>query len=278
MRAPTASILLAFSLLLLACTAPRPATSTVAHGDFSRALSQQSVDAVIWQHASAEARRMYEQCYELAHVKLDLNLLSLDANDPRQPAVIVDVDETVLDNSQHEAEAIAMGWTYDPARWKGWVKRQDCLALPGSLTFLTYAAERGCAVFYITNRAADEKRGTIENLRRLGFPYTDALHVVTQADSSDKPARRAVVSASYNVLLLVGDQLTDFDQRLADRTTDHGRATVAMMHDTLSRYFVLLPNPMYGVWRDAITGSGNAATDSSKLARVRGFFNEYIER
>jgi 5'-nucleotidase (lipoprotein e(P4) family) len=248
-------------------------TTTAPLRDHTRALSQQGVDAVLWQHTSAEAMRLYEQCYELARIKLDNNLQARDPNDPRQPAVIVDVDETVLDNSPYEVEAIADGRTYTKAFWKDWVRKEDAEALPGSVEFLRYAADRGCVVFYITNRAADEKGFTVENLRRLGFPHIDDLHVMAKDSTSDKTARRAKVASGHPVVLLVGDQLTDFDERLKDRSSDHGKGTVIALRDTLSRYFVLLPNPMYGTWRDAITGVGDP--DSLKLERVQGFFREY---
>lgn len=269
------------AISLAACTTPRAATSVVAHRDWSRELSQQGVDAVLWQNAGAEAYRCYLQGYELAEMKLDANLGEIEEEkqmvpaaefDARQPAVIVDVDETVLDNSPFEAEGIAGGLTYTPARWKEWTARASAAALPGSVDFLKYAVSYGCAVYYITNREADEKQWTMENLIRAGFPMVDADHVMTREDSSDKTARRARVSAKHRVVLLVGDQLTDFDERLKDRSTAQGRAMVDAMADTLMRYFVLLPNPMYGVWRDAVSGSGRGVTDSTKVMRMNAFF------
>lgn len=232
---------------------------------------------MLWQHASAEAHLLYEQCYAHARLKLDANLAARDPGDPRQPAVIVDVDETVLDNSPHEVGAIAEGRTFSEKHWRLWVNQENATALPGSLEFLRHAVARGCAVFYITNRTIDERPYTMQNLFRLGFPYVDDLHVLARDSTSDKTKRRERVSAAHPVMLLVGDQLTDFDERLKDRSSDRGRTVLAAMSDTLSRYFILLPNPMYGVWRDAITGSGPAVTDSMKLERVRTFFNEYRE-
>jgi predicted secreted acid phosphatase len=81
------------------------------------------------------------------------------------------------------------------------------------------------------------------------------------------------VSAGHTVVLLVGDQLTDFDEGLKDRSADSGKEAVYAMQDSLARYFVLLPNPMYGAWRDAITGVGDP--DSLKVQRVESYFREY---
>ncbi len=287
MKRPTtsryAALILFVAGALAACTAPRTTTATASQRDWSRELSQHGTDAVLWQNAGAEAYRCYQQGYELAEMKLDANLEGIAEEkdvvpaaefDARQPAVIVDVDETVLDNSPFEVEGIAQGLTYTPARWKEWTKRASAGALPGSVDFLKYAADKGCAVYYITNRDADEKQWTIDNLVRAGFPMADAEHVMTREDSSDKTARRGRVATKHRVVLLVGDQLTDFDERLKDRTTDRGRASVDAMADTLMQYFVLLPNPMYGVWRDAISGSGKGVTDSSKVEGVNGFFKQ----
>lgn len=269
----TTRIALFFIAASVGCTTPRATTSVAHDRDWSRELSQQGADAVLWQNAGAEAYRCYQQGYELAGAKLDMNLKK-PTSDQRPAAVIVDVDETVLDNSPFEAEGIAKGLTYTPARWKEWTKRASAKALPGSVAFLQQAVAKGCAVYYITNRDADEKQWTMDNLIRAGFPMVDAGHVLTREDTSDKTARRARVAEKHRVVLLVGDQLTDFDERLKDRTTDRGRVTVDAMADTLMHFFVLLPNPMYGVWRDAISGSGKSATDSSKVERVNGFFQE----
>lgn len=264
---------------LTACAPSRHTVASKAPTDWSRAFSRQGMDAVLYQNASAEAYRLYQQCYDLAEMKLEANLAEVEAEaqmggerDQRQPAVIVDVDETVLDNSPFEIDGIANGLTYTPDRWKEWTRQASARALPGSVGFLQDAVSRGCAVYYITNRDADEKSSTMQNLSAAGFPMVDSAHVMTREDGSDKTARRARVSALHRVVLLVGDQLTDFDERFKDRSVDQGRATVDAMADSLLRYFVLLPNPMYGVWRDAVSGSGRAATDSSKVARMNAFF------
>ena len=74
--------------------------------------------------------------------------------------------------------------------------------------------------------------------------------------TSDKTERRAKVSETYQIVLLVGDQLRDFDERFKDRSVNYGKDLVQAYADTLSRYFVLLPNPTYGTYRDAVLGKG----------------------
>jgi 5'-nucleotidase (lipoprotein e(P4) family) len=258
------------SLILSACGGARPALAPIAP-DPQVALSQQNVNATLYQNASAEVAWLFEQGYAFARIKLDANLSELDS---LPPAVIVDVDETVLDNSPYELGNILAGRSYTPETWKAWTARAEAEALPGALDFLRYAASRGCSVYYITNRDADEKGVTIANLAKLGFPMADSIHVLTMAGSSDKTARRDVVRQSHRVVLMAGDQLTDYDQLFKDRSHDNGLPALRNMSGALSKYFLLLPNSTYGYWRDGITGRG---TDEEKLQRVREFIQHRVD-
>ncbi len=245
--------------------ASTPPGTVVDHADL---LSAQGADAVLWQHASAEYHRLALQGYELARIRLAENLRS---SDPRPKAVIVDIDETVLDNSPYQVEAVAQGRTFDQATWKAWTDKASAKATPGALAFLLHARDQGCEVFYITNRDIRERASTLKNLQDLGFPYADEAHLLLMDGASDKTERRARVAATHRIVLLVGDQLRDFDERFKDRSVNHGRDLVDAMADTLSRYFILLPNPMYGTYRDAVQGKG---TDAEKYARMRAWFQQ----
>jgi len=255
---------------LAACGGPRTALLAPPTTDPAVALSQQNVNAALYQNASAEVVWLFEQGYAHARLKLDANLR--EGGTP-PPAVIVDVDETVLDNSPYELENILAGRNYTDSTWKVWTARASAKALPGALGFLEYAVSRGCAVFYITNRDASEKGATIANLRSLGFPMADSAHVWTKEGTSDKSERRDRVARDHRVVLLVGDQLTDFSQALKDRGTDLGIPAMYGMGGELSRYFILLPNPLYGYWRDRITGPGS---DAEKLERVEDFLRQRV--
>ena len=260
---------LTFSLVLTACRSTSPAvvvTPPSAYPDWQQRSSLQNADAAIYQHTSAEVFRLYEQCYELARLRLDANLARAHT---LPAAVIVDIDETVLDNSPYQVKNAALGRGYSPTTWNEWALMSSAKALPGALEFLGYAAERGCEVFYITNRSASEKNATIKNLFELHFPNADDADVLCMdGDESDKTKRRARVSEGHYVALLVGDQLRDFDEAFKDRKTDHGRDRVTNMHDTLRDWFILLPNPMYGTWLDAVSGK----VDSLKVDKKAAFF------
>ncbi len=264
---------LAYAVILvaIACRAPQPVAVAVPpppptiYADWQQRISQQNADAVIYQHTSAEIHRLYEQCYELARLRLNVNLQHPHT---LPPAVIVDIDETVLDNSPYQMTNTATGRTYTQANWNEWTFMASAKALPGSLEFLRYAASKGCEVFYISNRSMAEKNATVKNLHELEFPNADDAHVMCMDTESDKTKRRATVSANHFVALLVGDQLRDFDERFKDRSTDFGKPTIATLRDTMRDYFILLPNPMYGTWLDAVSGK----TDSLKVSRKAEFF------
>jgi 5'-nucleotidase (lipoprotein e(P4) family) len=248
--------------------APAPPEVVVPAVDHSALLSAQGADAVLWQSASAEAYRISLQGYELARIRLAENLRVTDA---RPKAVIVDIDETVLDNSPYQVKAILGGRTFDQAEWKEWTDRASARPTPGALAFLQHVQQSGCEVFYITNRDVRERASTLKNLNDLGFPFADETHLLLMEGTSDKTERRAKVASTHRIVLLVGDQLRDFDERFKDRSVNMGRDRVDALGDTLMQYFILLPNPMYGTYRDAVQGKGS---DAEKYERMRTWFEQ----
>lgn len=260
---------LAALIVLSACGGSRPAATAPTA---TSVLVKHNVNAALYQNASAEVAWLYEQGYAFARVKLDANLAM---SDTLPPAVIVDVDETVLDNSPYEVENITLGHGFNDSTWKAWTGRAIAPPVPGALNFLIYAAEHGCAVFYITNRHHSEKEATIINLRKHGFPMADDAHVLTMGDSSDKTSRRNTVQRTHRVVLFVGDQLTDLDQLFRDRSDAQGLPLLGAHRAELERNFILLPNAVYGYWRDAITGRG---TDAEKQRRVEEFLQQRSPR
>lgn len=259
--------LMAIGLLL--SNGCRPVANTVATTplpDAATLLSQQNVDAAIYQHFAAETHRLFQQGYELARIRLDANLARPHT---LPPAVVVDIDETVLDNSPYQVTNAALGRTYAPNTWKEWTAKASAEALPGAVEFLNYAAGQGCAVFYISNREVDEGAATIRNLQTEGFPMADSAHVLLMSTTSDKTTRRDAVARTHYIALLAGDQLRDFDEGFKDRSVDHGKALVNAQRDTLERYFIMLPNPMYGTWLDEVSGKPLDGKPASKAAVLR---------
>lgn len=236
--------------------------------------------SVLWLQTSAEYRALAWSAFAQARRALDRALAdptwtaALEQGGDAAalpPAVIADVDETLLDNSAYEAESILAGATFDSERWRAWIERRAALPVPGAVEFARYAAERGVTLFYVTNRAAPEELATRENLARWGFPLRDDVDTLLAPGErpewkSDKTSRRAEVARSHRVLLLLGDDLNDFVA--GAWSTPEERAALAERH--LARWgerWILLPNPYYGSWERALYGHERGLPADEKARR-----------
>lgn len=187
------------------------------------------------------------------------------------PAVILDVDETVLDNSTFQARMIRDGAEFEAARWDQWIAESGARPVPGAAEFCRYAAGRGVTLFYITNRDASHEAATRENLKRLGFPLAEKQDTLLLRGekpewTSDKGSRRREVARRYRVLLLVGDDLGDFLSGV--RVSLEERARLAAPHDRRwGERWIVLPNPMYGSWEETLFGHDRSLAREEKLKR-----------
>jgi acid phosphatase len=186
------------------------------------------------------------------------------------PAVILDVDETVLDNSPYNARRILAGAGFTPESFAAWTREAAAEPVPGALAFTRTADSLGVAVFYVTNRDHGWEEATARNLRRLGFPLdTTSDHLLTEGEregwGSDKTSRRARVARDHRVLIQLGDDLNDFvDAR--GSTATYRRALEAHRHRFGESWF-MLPNPAYGSWEGAVTGFGSGLSPEETVRR-----------
>lgn len=240
-----------------------------------------ALQAVLWQLGAAEYRAVALQAYDAAGRSLTEALadttwtaaLEQPAGSGRlPPAVIVDVDETVLDNAAFGVRMVREGREFDPVAWDAWVAEASAPAIPGAVAFLRRADSLGVRVFYVTNRDALEEEGTRRNLARLGFPVDSSTDVVLtrgerEAWGSDKSSRRAEVARRHRVLLLVGDDLNDFV--LALRAPAERRELARDHASRWGRSWIVLPNPVYGSWQDALWGFGEAPPEERHRIRMQ---------
>ena len=284
-----------FPILLLGCTlavgacrtlpppAP-PATAPVAAAP-TAAPADDTFNATVWFQTAIERELVYREVYRAAGERLAVALADRrwDAlpkgdrgdGDVRRlpPAIIVDVDETVLDNSPEQVRQLRAGSGFDPALFDAWVNEGRAKALAGAREFLQTAAARGVTVFYVTNRNAGQRAVTAANLRAQGFPIADDAQFLglgtpmpgCESKGSDKSCRRQLVGRGHRVLMLFGDQLGDFVQPVAN-TPDGRRAAVAPYLDWIGQRWWMLPNPMYGSWESALSGADPAASPTTKRA------------
>lgn len=242
---------------------------------------------VLWMQTSAEYHALALATFARARAALDRALAdpSWTAALEQQgevaalpPAVIADLDETLLDNSAYEADRIRAGLRYEEESWRIWVNRARAAAIPGAAEFARYAAERGVTVFYVTNRAAPLEEKTRANLVALGFPVASDRDTVLMAGerpdwSSDKGTRRTEVARSFRILLLVGDDLGDFVTG-ARALPDERVALAERFAERWQTRWILLPNPYYGSWETALSDNERGLSEDEilrrKMARLRG--------
>ena len=245
---------------------------TAAMGRQEGADNEYQVGAILWTQTSAEYRALAYQAFSLAKLRLDQGLVGrARARSAKPPAVIVDVDETVLDNSRYQAELVLRRVAYSGESWKAWCDRAEAGAVPGAVDFLNYAFRRGVRVFYITNRRQPEKAGTVENLKKLGFPGVSEETVIIreQGASASKESRRQQVASRYRIALLVGDNLNDFNDDFAGKSVDDRKAQVDRERAEFGTRFIVIPNPMYGDWENAINGNQSNLTEAERQAKRR---------
>jgi acid phosphatase len=268
---------LSVAALLAGCTSlPQPAlppAPTAVAQPAELPPPDDSLNATVWFQTSVERDLVFRQIYRAAGGKLPAALAdkSWDAlpkgdrdNDPRAlpPAIIVDVDETVLDNSPSQVRQIRSGGEFNDADWDAWVRQRAAKPLPGALEFLNAAAGQGVTVFYISNRSAGQAEATVDNLRRAGFPIAGPGQFLGKgtvvegcvAKGSDKGCRRQSVGRGYRVLMQFGDQVGDFVD-IATNTRDGRSQAIAPYADWVGERWWTLPNPVYGSWEPALFGN-----------------------
>ena len=220
------------------------------------------------------------QAYRLAQLQLDAAL-----KDPRwtaaieqtgdatklPPAVVLDIDETVLDNSYFQARLVRDRAVFSDERWNGWVREARATAIPGALEFTQYAAKQGVTVFYISNRTAPLEEATRQNLAALGFTLPDGVDTILSRgerpewQASAKGPRRQEVARSYRIALLIGDDLGDFVVDAAG-TVKERQARTAPQADWWGRRWIMIPNPTYGSWERAVIGSASDPIGAKRRA------------
>jgi 5'-nucleotidase (lipoprotein e(P4) family) len=210
-----------------------------------KSRSEYMLLSTAWFQLSAEQKALFHQAYNIAKLRIDQIVANKDI---KNPAVVLDIDETVLDNSPYQGWCIENDSSFSPKTWDTWVKKASAVALTGALEFTTYAKEKGVEVIYISNRHVTQLDATIQNMEEKGFPNADSAFVLLKDDTSDKTARREKVSEKYEIVLLIGDNLGDFDHIFDHRDNKAAHEAVEQFKEEFGRKFIVLPNPMYGKW------------------------------
>ncbi len=185
-------------------------------------------------------------------------------------AVVVDIDETVLDNSPAQAYGAKNRLPFELKGWYQWGEMRKAKAIPGAVEFANYAKSKGVRIFYVSNRDEVQKAATIDNLKAAGFPDITEENVVLRQKESTKEPRRLAIAEKYRIVILMGDNLNDLSNVYERKSIAERFAEVDKAKELYGNKFIVLPNAMYGEWESAIYEYGRLteAQKSEKRANA----------
>lgn len=228
-------------------------------------LPNDDLDATLWDQTSVEAKAASIGEYDLARFRLNQALADKSWTAATEqtghyrrlpPAIILDVDDTVLNTSAYQAWTVTNGTDFSGKTWDAYVKAEKDVPIAGAIPFLDYAARRGVTIFYVTNRTEDQEAPTVEEMKKLGFPMGKGK-VDTFLAEHEKPdwggaksTRRAYIAKNYRILLLFGDNMGDFTDDIngtvQQRDAVYRKDMAHWGHDWIG-----VANPTYGSWQSA---------------------------
>ncbi len=231
-----------------------------------------NLNAVLWMQKSAEYRALARQAFRMAEDNLERALADrrwtaaleqVDEYENLPPAVILDVDETVLDNSRYQAWLIRKNKKYSSISWDWWISTGKAEAIPGALEFIRQARKKGVRVFLVSNRSCRKRKGNtdpcpqkrdiIANLERLGLKGIGPKQILLRGErkewGSEKKDRRFLLSVRYRILMLFGDDLGDFIPGVRKLSWQKRAELVEKYRMRWGVRWYMLPNPSYGSWQ-----------------------------
>jgi acid phosphatase len=242
----TRRLLLALPLVLVpACRSAAPVPAAQPPAPPAAATPFRPPEAVRWTRDSAEHRALFLQVYREAAAQVEREAAG---RAPGAWAVVLDADETVLDNSLYQLERAREGRPFDAASWRAWTARREAVPLPGAAAFLSRVRALGGKIAIVTNRTVTECPDTEAVFRAHALPY-DVMLCKPDGGPSDKNPRFEAVARGtaglppLDVVAFVGDNVQDFpgQGQALRKEPDEAFAPFG------ARFFVL-PNPMYGSW------------------------------
>ena len=251
-----------------------------------KSFQQQAMLSVLYAQTATEHKITNTQTFLQASNNLENALknknwtAALEQGDSYQekpPAIILDVDETVLDNSIFQARSILNGTSY-PTGWIDWGMEENAPPVPGVKDFLQKAKKMGIKIFYVTNRVYELEEATLNNLLKEGLPIDSLDDLLMKGENnwgSDKTSRRELIAKDYRILMMFGDQISDFTP-LKESSVE-----IELRHNLVEKYasfwgskWYMLANPMYGKWEGALYNNvyPDNAEDATKL-RLENLIN-----
>lgn len=270
---------LAQGIALLACVLMVGGCATT--GGSIEPSAHDNLDAVVWQQTSSEYTAAAQGIYAAA--TMALKQMGDNPNPSgRGRAIVLDVDETVLDNVPYQGQLVLDDDRYRSETWDPWIEQRSAEATPGAVAFIQTAQSLGFHVVLITNRACLPRKDiadpcpqyedTLANLQSVGIDtglttlmlrgdrpskpcrqFLSADELETGSWSSVKTSRRECVQIDDDIVMMFGDQLGDFFEVPYGETADRIR-DIALEHESQwGKNWFMLPNPTYGNWKPRST-------------------------
>ncbi|WP_042698575.1 5'-nucleotidase, lipoprotein e(P4) family [Azospirillum sp. B506] len=247
------------------------------------------LNAELWMQRSVEYKANALAVYALGKIQLDKALADKNWTAATEqtgnyqdlpPAVVLDLDETAMDNSAYQAGLVTTNGEFSSKTWDAWVKAEKATAVPGAVEFTQYAESKGVKVFYVTNRNADQEEPTRRNAQALGFPMGG--NVDTFLMSKEKPdwgsakgTRRAYIAKDYRIVLLFGDNFGDFSDAYNGSEAERLKAFEAVK-EHFGRDWLMLANPGYGSFESAPYGHNFKLSADEKRAKKIGALEPWV--
>ena len=215
-------------------------------------VSDGKLYAALFQQQAAEYDALCYQAYNIARLRLDEALVKPS---DKPLAIVSDIDETFMNTSYYAVECGRNNTEFEYKTWEEWTAKAEATPLAGAVEFFQYAAQKGVQIFYVTNRKESEREGTTLNIKRYHLPFQGDDHLIFRTAEKSKENRRLNIAKNYHIVLLLGDNLGDFDKDF-DAPTPEGRSqAVEKNQKQFGTKYIILPNTSYGDWENALYGT-----------------------
>ncbi|MCD9184846.1 MAG: 5'-nucleotidase, lipoprotein e(P4) family [Pyrinomonadaceae bacterium] len=254
--------LLTFGLIVTSVVSTYFATVSTAQQGAQPAIAtadtEYQVASILYMQKAAEFRALCYQAFNLAKMQIDNDgdkksqktLTKAERKMPR--AIVVDIDETMLDNSPAQAFGAKNRQGFNLKSWYDWGEMRKAKAIPGAVDFANYAKSKNVRIFYVSNRDEVQKKATMDNLTAVGFPDVSDENVLLRQKDSTKEPRRQSIAAKYRIIALIGDNLNDHAQVFERKSVADRFAETDKVKNLWGTKYIVLPNAMYGDWESAI--------------------------
>ncbi len=233
----------------------------------AKELAQQETFALLWMRSSAEYRALCYQAYNAALAQVD-KALADPARKGKPLAIVLDADETVVDNTMGMGRSVAAdNGRFTSPWWRDWIHEAKSGAMPGAADFLNAVQRKGVSIFYVSNRYSKINYGaTARNFKALNFPSVDAEHLLLMTTTSNKQPRYDAIAEKYDIILYMGDNYGDFPIGSANRTMAERNGVIDAHQADFGMKFIVFPNPAYGSWVSALHDHYMALTPAERDA------------